>query len=148
MSDILYTTHALLKKKHACRARHRHLWLALRKADPAHTKHTKIPLATILKLNGFGDCCWAEQAVPPKQRAGAQRVFRLFAADCAEQVLPIFEKDRPNDKRPRQAIEATRKFALDQATEKELAAARDAAWAAERAWQIEQLKKHLKGDLT
>jgi hypothetical protein len=34
------------------------------------------------------------------------RLFALKAAKKAERVLPIFEKDRPNDDRPRQAIEA------------------------------------------
>jgi hypothetical protein len=32
----------------------------------------------------------------------------LFAADCAEQVLPIFESAYPTDDRPRKAIEAAR----------------------------------------
>jgi hypothetical protein len=57
---------------------------------------------------------------------------RLFACDCAEHVLPIFEKECPEDKRPRQAIETARKFANGQATSEELSAAWDAAWAA--AW--------------
>jgi hypothetical protein len=53
---------------------------------------------------------------------------RLFAADCAEAVLPIFESDRPGDDRPRRAIEVARMFARGECG----AAARDAAWAA--AW--------------
>jgi hypothetical protein len=32
----------------------------------------------------------------------------LFAADCVEQVLPIFESAYPTDDRPRKAIEAAR----------------------------------------
>lgn len=32
----------------------------------------------------------------------------LWAADCAEHVLPLFESARPGDPRPRQAIEAAR----------------------------------------
>lgn len=32
------------------------------------------------------------------------RTLRLFAADCAEYVLPIFERDSPNDQRPRNAL--------------------------------------------
>ncbi len=55
---------------------------------------------------------------------------RLFAADCAEQVLHIFEAERPGDDRPRKAIEAARQFArgeIDAAAED---AAWDAAWAA------------------
>jgi hypothetical protein len=36
------------------------------------------------------------------------RLLALWAADCAEHVLNIFEGVRPNDDRPRQAIEAVR----------------------------------------
>jgi len=66
-----------------------------------------------------------------------ERTARLFAADCVERVLPLFEKERPNDKRPREAIAVARRFANGEATREELAAAwaaaRDAAWDAARA---------------
>jgi hypothetical protein len=39
------------------------------------------------------------------------RLFALKAAKEAERVLPIFEKERPNDERPRKAIEAIRAWA-------------------------------------
>ena len=39
------------------------------------------------------------------------RKFALMAAKEAERVLPIFEKERPNDERPRKAIEAIRAWA-------------------------------------
>ena len=55
---------------------------------------------------------------------------RLFACDCAEHVLPIFERDYPNDKRPRQSIEVARRFAMDKATAEELSDAGNAARAA------------------
>jgi hypothetical protein len=61
-----------------------------------------------------------------------ERTARLFACDCAERVLPIYEKRYPNDKRPRVAIETARRYAEGKATREEIAAARDAAWAA--AW--------------
>jgi len=35
----------------------------------------------------------------------------VWAADCAEHVLPLFERHRPEDDRPRKAIEAARAFA-------------------------------------
>jgi hypothetical protein len=61
---------------------------------------------------------------------------RLFAADCADHVLHIFEKERPNNDRPRRAIQAARDFALGKieaaARAAAGAAAGDAAWAA--AW--------------
>ncbi len=60
------------------------------------------------------------------------RELRLFACDCAERVLYIFEREHPNDKRPRAAIEVSRRFADGKATMTELAAARAAARAA--AW--------------
>ena len=61
------------------------------------------------------------------------RTARLFACDCAERVLPIFEKHVPNDSRPRKAIEAARKYAGGEISAEELAAACDAARAAARA---------------
>jgi hypothetical protein len=58
-----------------------------------------------------------------------ERTLRLFACDCAERVvLSIFEREYPDDLRPRQAIEVTRRYANGQATREELAAARNAAW--------------------
>ena len=74
-----------------------------------------------------------------------ERSARLFACDCAERVLHIYEEQYPNDKRPRTAIETSRHFANGEATKDELdaawaaawdaagAAARAAAWAAARA---------------
>jgi hypothetical protein len=52
---------------------------------------------------------------------------RLLAVDCAEHVLPIFEKQYPNDQRPRKAIEATRAFALGKLSDAEMAKAFEAA---------------------
>jgi hypothetical protein len=61
-----------------------------------------------------------------------KKTARLFAADCAEHVLPIFEKEYPNDDRPRKAIQATRAFANGKIGAAAGAAARAAAGAA--AW--------------
>jgi hypothetical protein len=58
---------------------------------------------------------------------------RLFACDCAEHVLPIFEKVSPGDNRPRKAVEMARLFAEGRVTKEELAAAGEAAWAARAA---------------
>ena len=82
------------------------------------------------------------------------RTARLFACDCAERVLPLFERVRPNDNRPRQAIETARRFANGKATMHELSAAgaaaraaawdaRDAAWDAERQAQTECLRRYV-----
>jgi hypothetical protein len=70
------------------------------------------------------DRLWvAIQALNKKDR-------RLFACDCAEHVLPIYEKHYPDDSRPREAIEVARRFARGKATQKELRVAGAAAWAA------------------
>jgi hypothetical protein len=38
----------------------------------------------------------------------AHRIIAMWAADCAEHVLHLFEEKYPEDKRPREAIEAGR----------------------------------------
>ena len=61
------------------------------------------------------------------------RKIRLWSADCAARVLHIYEKDYPNDNRPRNAIQATRDFAnglIDAADARAHAARADAVWAA------------------
>ena len=61
------------------------------------------------------------------------RERRLFACDCAERTLPIFEAVYPDDKRPREAIAVSRRYAQGKATGKQLTAARVAAGAATQA---------------
>ena len=58
--------------------------------------------------------------------------LRLFAADCAEDVLPIFYKVSPNDHRPAEAIRVARLYANGEASD-EQRRSRDAAWAAAEA---------------
>ena len=57
-----------------------------------------------------------------------RRTLVTFAADCAERVLPIFEKKYPEDDRPRKAIEMLRRWLAGEASESELRAAADAAF--------------------
>lgn len=66
-----------------------------------------------------------------------ERTARLFACDCAERVLYLFEARHPDDGRPRKAIEIARRYAEGKAAVEELAAAREAAWAAslDVAWE-------------
>ena len=79
---------------------------------------------TILEGNGLDDAIWALIACPD------QNLVRKFACDCAEHALHIFEKEHPDDKRPRQAIEVSRAFTEGKASKEELDAASAAAWAA------------------
>jgi len=71
---------------------------------------------------------------------------RLAACDCAEHVLPYFERFQPQDKRPRLAIDLARQYALGKATPEELKKAggdaESAAWqAGDAAW----LSAHSEG---
>lgn len=43
-----------------------------------------------------------------KTDAEEHSLLTLWAAECADHVLYLFEKDRPEDDRPRKAIEAAR----------------------------------------
>lgn len=55
------------------------------------------------------------------------RTARLFAADCAEHVLPLYEREIRGDDRPRAAIRAARAYGRGEISEEELAVARSAA---------------------
>lgn len=56
------------------------------------------------------------------------RTVRLFAADCAEMVLPLYEQQHPNDLSVRAAIEAARLHALDGQAPEEIELAGARAW--------------------
>ena len=129
---MLTTTLALLHTAGACTARYRHLCAALGGAT-VYGKDTPIPLTRISDANGLDDALWALCAVPQHETADRDRLARIFACDCAERALPIFERERPGDTRPRAAIAVARRFAAGGATRAELAAAGAAAGAAARA---------------
>lgn len=88
-----------------------------------------IKFSQIAESNGINDALWCLRTVCPEH----EKEVRLFAADCAEQVLHIYEARYPSDNRPRLAIEAARAFANGEITEGQLAAAWATAWAAARA---------------
>ena len=97
-----------------------------------YDKDKPIYLSDIFEPGDIRDAFWCLQKMDltPEQKIG----FRLLACDFAERVLPIYEKEYPDDSRIRNCIEISRKFALGKATKKELMdAAEAAAWAAARA---------------
>jgi hypothetical protein len=102
----------------------------LRYLGPDWPEDKAIPFSTILESNGVDDAIWALRAVSPDHEIERDRLARLFACDCAEAALPIFEKKYPDDKRPRHAIEVARAFANGETTSDESNAAWDAARAA------------------
>jgi hypothetical protein len=60
------------------------------------------------------------------------RSLAFWAADCAEHVLPYFDKDYPEDDRPRKALEAGRAWARGELSVSKARAAAFAAHAAAR----------------
>ena len=83
-----------------------------------------LPLLTILDINGLDDALWCIDADP-----ALDRLKRHYQAWCAEQVLHLFEAERPSDRRVREQIAMLRN---DDATPGQRDAARDAASAAAR----------------
>ena len=88
------------------------------------------------------------------------RLLALWAAACAEHVLALFEAERPDDTRPRHAIEATRAWTRGEVTMTEgraagghaMGAARDlhgaarhAAYAAGQAGVVAHVAAHELG---
>lgn len=100
----------------------------------------------------------AQQARIVRKLDWTEKKARLFAADCAERVLPLYEKQCQDD-RLRKAIQEVRDCAGGRTTWEILAAARDAAltaaryaevsaaspaaWAEERQWQTKRLFEYL-----
>ena len=83
------------------------------------TKADDEPLlvSTIHASNGLDDSLWALRAVD-----GVDREKRLFAVWCARQAQPLM-----NDSRSIAALDTAERFANDEASAEELAAAWDAA---------------------
>ena len=63
-----------------------------------------------------------------------KRELHLYACLCAEQVLHIFEKEYPDDKRPREAIEAKRLWLDGKISDDALDSASDSARASVSDW--------------
>ena len=122
----LTTTLRRLREHRACSEGYTKLTAHL---GPEWPDDRSINLLTILESNGVEDCLWSFRAAIEE----AAQVTRLIAADLAEHVLHVFEGKHPADQRPRMAIDVARAYVRGEATEEEMAAARDAAWAAEDA---------------
>ena len=122
---VLVTSLYRLRKHQACKDRYDHL---VSKLGPEWGDKDEINLLDILKHNGAADCLWALRATV--EHPEGDKVMRLMAADFAEAVLPIFEKEYPDDNRPRLAIQAARDFANGKIADQERDAAWTAAWAA------------------
>lgn len=81
------------------------------------------------KNNGWDDFWWYISEIHNELSYDQNRDLRLLRCDYAEDILHIFESEFPDDKRPREAIEVSRRFANGAASQEKLAVVRAAAWA-------------------
>ena len=96
----------------------------------------QISLLYVLDSNGLDDSLWAARCI---KGAKTDRDLRLFAVWCAREVQHLMADDQ------RKALDVAERHGNGEATDDELAAARDAAWAAARDAQKEMFIKMCKG---
>lgn len=84
----------------------------LKSLNKKRADNTEVSIAHLLNSNGIDDTLWVinnciENDLDKKRNICAD--FAESAIEHAERVLHIFEKERPNDNRPRKAIEKAKK---------------------------------------
>ena len=82
-----------------------------------------LPFASIVAINGIDDALWCCRAEPQYAKE-----WRLFAVWCARQVQHLMKDQRSLD-----ALDVAERYANDEATDRELDAAREGALATARA---------------
>ena len=150
---MLSTTFAQIHEAGACTAGYRQLAKSLGGVTK-YGKEKLIPLSEILESNGVQDTIWCLRCTTEP----SDNISIEFACRCAEHVLHYYEDKYPDDKRPRQAIEAARVCIIDkspaaraaraaaeaaEAAAEAAGAAGAAAKAAEEEWQKQELIKLL-----
>ena len=120
---MLYTTFRRAKEANACIWSYRK-FAKFKGGVKKWGYDTPFPLSEVLEVCGLDDTLWALQIVIEP----ADKEIRLLACDYAKRVLPIFEKQHPEDKQPRQAIEASRQYARGEISIEQLGDAQDASW--------------------
>jgi len=89
-------------------------------------------LSQALDSNGWDDIWWYISEDYSAFSEQQKKELHLLGCDWAESCLSNFEKEFPDDKRPRLAIEAKRKWLNGEISNEDLASAESAAWSA--AW--------------
>lgn len=89
----------------------------LRMLNKTKADDEPVSIVQILDSNGLDDALWCLRAVK-----GCDREIRLYAVWCARQVQHLMTDNRSTD-----ALDVSERFANGEATQNELAAARDAA---------------------
>ena len=130
------TTLAAIRAASPCEEGWRKLLGALGKTS---ADDEPLDLLTVLDSNGLDDALWVLSYAMPDDR-----LARHFQAWCAEQVLHLFEAERPDDARVRDQIAMLRNDEADDAARE---AAGDAARKAARAaWAAAWAAAEAAGD--
>ena len=118
---MFYTTLNKIREHSPCREGWEKLLTSLGK-----TKADDEPLSfkSILDSNGLDDAIWALRSIDAPE-------VRLFAVRCVRQIQHLI-----SDERSLNALDVSEMYAVGNATDEELAAAREAAW--EAAWDTQQ----------
>ena len=90
--------------------------------------NAEINLLTVLESNGVADMIWILRAALGQD---SKRIASQLAIEFAATTLPLFEKRRPNDERPRKAIQAARDYLDGKISLEELRSCRSHADAAD-----------------
>jgi len=116
---MVYTTLNKIRSHYPCRDGWAKLLTHLNKTK---ADDEPLALATVLGSNGLDDALWCLRSC-----AGIDREARLYAVWCARQVQHLL-----TDPCSLAALDVAERHANGEATDAELAAASDAAWAAAR----------------
>lgn len=108
----------------------------------AHGERT-VTLTQAFSSNGWNDIWWYIDAAYEQFDDEQKKDLRLLAADYVERVLPIFEKERPDDNRLRKVIQAARDYAYSLIDDGAKATARKDAEAARAAVGVRATKAAL-----
>ena len=128
---MLHTTFRKAREFHACQTSYHKMAKALG-GIRKYGSYTKTPLTKILEVCGLQDALWCLRCtIEPSKGFSIELACRY-----AEHTLHFFEDRYPDDKRPRQAIDAARNCITDKsnAVSAARAAARAARAAASAVW--------------
>ena len=90
-------------------------------------------LSQCLGSNGWDDVWWLVSNIYHQLSERQKTDLRLLGCEYALSTIANFEKEFPEDKRPRLAIEAAQSFAIGEITKEDLESARSAAESARSA---------------
>lgn len=100
--NLCSTTLNLIRLHNPCQKGWNQLLVSLNKT---HADNDQLTFPEILASNGLDDALWAMRTIPETKE------MRLLAADIANEVLDVYEKEHCNDDRPRKSIECARNYA-------------------------------------